>query len=304
MMPMSLRAMAAALGGEVSGKSVLAPGPGHSAKDRSLSVTLSATSSSDGFMVYSHAGDDWQACRDYVRGKLVLSPFRPGQAPMVAPQRERKPIEEMPANNREPALRLWCRALEPRGTLVAAYLRNRCLELPREAANEAIRFHPDCPFGPGSARPAMVCLVRNIVSNEPQGLHRTALAPNGTAIKRDGKTFRMSLGTIAGGAIKLDPDEDVTQGLCIGEGVETCLAGRQMGLQPVWSAVNTGGVANFPVLPGVDGLHIFKENDAEGQSAKAVEACARRWYGAGRDVIIVEPDTAKDLNDELREAAR
>ena len=30
----------------------------------------------------------------------------------------------------------------------------------------------------------------------------------------------------------------------------------------------------------------------------------RRWYGAGRDVIIVEPDTAKDLNDELREAAR
>ena len=40
------------------------------------------------------------------------------------------------------------------------------------------------------------------------------------------------------------------------------------------------------------------------QSAKAVEACARRWYGAGRDVIIVEPDTAKDLNDELREAAR
>src|SRR5580700_421960 len=35
MMPMSLRAMAAALGGEVSGKSILGPGPGHSAKDRS-----------------------------------------------------------------------------------------------------------------------------------------------------------------------------------------------------------------------------------------------------------------------------
>jgi hypothetical protein len=58
------------------------------------------------------------------------------------------------------------------------------------------------------------------------------------------------------------------------------------------------------VLPGVDGLHIFKENDPGGQSAKDVEACARRWYGAGREVIIVEPDTGKDLNDELREAAR
>ncbi len=36
----------------------------------------------------------------------------------MAPQRERKPVEETPANNREPALRLWRQALEPRGTLV------------------------------------------------------------------------------------------------------------------------------------------------------------------------------------------
>jgi hypothetical protein len=128
--------------------------------------------------------------------------------------------------------------------------------------------------------------------------------PDGTAVKRNGKTFRLSLGPIGGGAIKLDPDEDVEQGLCIGEGVETCLSGRQIGLRPVWSAVNTGGVKNFPIVPGIDGLHIFKENDANGQSAKDVEACARRWYEAGRDVVIVEPDTGKDLNDELREAAR
>jgi putative DNA primase/helicase len=183
-----LRSWAAALGGEVSGNSVRAPGPGHSRADRSLSVTVSH-SSPGGFVVFSHAGDDWQASRDYVRGKLGLAPFRPGQAPKVAPQRERKPVEETPANNREPALRLWRQAFEPRGTLVEAYLRNRCLELPGEAANEAIRFHPDCPFGTGSssARPAMVCLVRNIVSNEPQGLHRTALAPDGTAIKRTAK---------------------------------------------------------------------------------------------------------------------
>src|SRR6202047_131911 len=287
MMPMSLRAMAAALGGDVSGKSVLAPGPGHSAKDRSLSVTLSATLP-DGFMVYSHAGDDWQACRDYVLEKLGLSPFRPGQAPSQLQQQGWNPVKETIANNREPALRLWRQAIEPRGTVVEAYLRNRCLELPREAAIEAIRFHADCPFGPGERYPAMVCLVRNIVTNEPQGVHRTALAPDGTAIKSKGKTHRMSLGSITGGAIKLDPDEDIEKGLCIGEGVETCLAGRQMGLQLVWSAVNTGGVANFPVLLGVDGLHIFDENDAEGQSGKAVEACARRWYGAGRDVIIVE----------------
>jgi putative DNA primase/helicase len=147
----------------------------------------------------------------------------------------------------------------------------------------------------------MICLVRNIVTNEPQGVHRTALSADGAAIKRNGKTFRKSLGAIAGGAIKIDPDEDVTQGLCIGEGVETCLSGRQMGLRPVWSVAGTSGIANFPILPGTDGLRILKENDANGASAKAAETCARRWYGGGREVFIVEPDTAKDLNDELRE---
>jgi hypothetical protein len=65
--------------------------------------------------------------------------------------------------------------------------------------------------------------------------------------------------------------------------------------------VNTAGIANFPVLPGLDGLHIFRENHSNGASAKAVETCARHWYDAGRDVIIVDPDaTANDLNDETR----
>jgi putative DNA primase/helicase len=296
-----LKSWARALGGEVSGNSVRAPGPGHSRADRSLSVTVSH-SSPGGFVVFSHAGDDWQASRDYVRGKLELAPFRPGQAPKVAPQRERKLVEETPANNREPALRLWRQAFEPRGTLVEAYLRNRCLELPGEAANEAIRFHPDCPFR-NERFPTMVCLIRNIVSNEPQGIHRTALTAGGPAVRRDGKTFRKSLGQVTGGAIKFDPDEDVTQGLCAGEGVETCLSGRQMGFAPVWSLINTAGIAAFPVLPSVDGLHIFEELDANGASRRDVEICARRWYEAGREAFVVKPSVGKDLNDQLKASA-
>jgi hypothetical protein len=70
-----LRSWARALGGEASGSGVICPGPGHSARDRSLSVTLSATAP-DGFIVYSHAGDDWQACRDYVRARLGFLPFK------------------------------------------------------------------------------------------------------------------------------------------------------------------------------------------------------------------------------------
>jgi hypothetical protein len=296
-----LRAIAFALGGDISGRStVIAPGPGHSRKDRSLSVKLSA-SSPDGFICFSHAGDDWRQCRDYVRGKLGLAAFQPYER--RTPPRHRDRAKAAPPDNAKTALRLWRQAVDPRGTLVEAYLKGRGLDLPGEAAFEAIRFHGDCPFG-GERFPAMVCLIRNIVTNAPQGVHRTALAQDGTAIKRNDKTFRMTLGPVVGGAIKLDPDEDVTHGLCIGEGVETTLAGRQMGLRPGWAGVNTAGVASFPILPGIDGLHIFRESDLNGASARDAESCARRWYEAGRDVFIVDPDIGKDLNDELREAAR
>jgi putative DNA primase/helicase len=297
---MSLQRIAHALDGEVSGGQVLCPGPGHSPRDRSLSVTASAAAP-DGFVVHSFANDDPLACKDYVRRKLGLSPFLPGQKRKAAPHRERKPVEEKPANNREYALRPWDQASDPRGTLVETYLRSRRLDLPYEAANEAIRFHPACLFG-SERFPAMVCLVRNIVTNEPQGVHRTALMPEGTAVKRNGKTFRMSLGPVSGGAIKIDPDEDVTQHLCIGEGLETSMSGRHLGLRPVWSVISDGGIARFPVLPGIDQIYIIRENDRA--SAKAVEACAWRWYEAGREVFIVASDIGNDLNDELREAVR
>jgi putative DNA primase/helicase len=190
-------------------------------------------------------------------------------------------------------------AIGPRGTLAQTYLRSRALELPDEAANAAIRFHPACRFG-NERMPAMVCLVRNIRTDEPQAIHRTALSPDGTAVKRNSKTFRMTLDPIADGAVKLDLDEDVTQGVCIAEGVETALASRQMGLRPVWALLGESGLASFPVLPGVDGLHIFREHDATNK--RAAMACAGRWHEAGRDVFHVYPEIGSDLNDELLEA--
>src|SRR6516225_11178586 len=73
----SLQQIARALGGEVSGNEVRAPGPGHSAKDRSLSVRLDANAP-DGFLVYSHSPrDDQIACKDYVRQKVGLPEFKP-----------------------------------------------------------------------------------------------------------------------------------------------------------------------------------------------------------------------------------
>lgn len=242
-------------------------------------------------------GCDFKTAVDIIAGN--------GQAPRRSlPTQGEKPAErDDNAKRRDIAAIVWRSSRDPRGTLAEIYLKSRALELPGAAAGEAIRFHGRCKFD-SEWHPAMVCLARDIITNKPQGIHRTALAPDGTAIKRNGKTYRLSLGLVAGGAIKIDPDEEVTQGLCIGEGVETCLSGKQMGLQPVWSVLNASGVENFPVLSYIDGLHIFRENDANGRSQKAVETCADRWLEAGREVLTVTPDVGNDLNDELRGAPR
>jgi AAA domain/Toprim-like len=69
---LDLRQVARALGGDISNGQVLAPGPGHSAADRSMSVKLDANAP-DGFLVHSFAGDDPIQCKDYVREKCELT---------------------------------------------------------------------------------------------------------------------------------------------------------------------------------------------------------------------------------------
>src|SRR5258708_13422664 len=69
----SLAEIAQALGGTVSAGQVRAPGPGHRPQDRSLSIKLSPLAH-DGFVVFSHAGDDVNECPASARTKLPLPP--------------------------------------------------------------------------------------------------------------------------------------------------------------------------------------------------------------------------------------
>ena len=72
----NLQTLARALGGEVTGGQVRAPGPGHSPADRSLSIKLDSNAP-DGFIVNSFANDDPIVCKDYVREKVGLPAFKP-----------------------------------------------------------------------------------------------------------------------------------------------------------------------------------------------------------------------------------
>src|SRR5262249_49903341 len=76
-MQITLQQLARALGGEVRGNQVHAPGPGHSAIDRSMSVTINPNAP-DGFLVNTFSpADDPIKAKDYVREKLGLPSFKP-----------------------------------------------------------------------------------------------------------------------------------------------------------------------------------------------------------------------------------
>src|SRR5262245_25570681 len=141
------RSVARALGGEVTGRdAVSAPGPNHSRKDRSLSIRIDPTAP-DGFLIYSHANDDWRECRDYVRRKLGLPDWQPGdgQDRRVPPQRikefdraaadreaEKRQRTEEDHERIKRAVELWSGGNDPRGSVAEKYLASRCLELPAD----------------------------------------------------------------------------------------------------------------------------------------------------------------------------
>jgi putative DNA primase/helicase len=278
--PFSVRQIAAAMGGDVTGRdSCNVPGPGHSRKDRSLAIHVMPT----GFVVHSFANDDWKNCREYVLGKLGLSDN--WQSDKALPPDTTGDDAE---RRKKFALKIWSGCIDPRGTLAERYLReHRELDLPDSAAYSVIRFHAGLRYEIGKYLPAMVCLLRDINTNEPCGIHRTFL-DRYTGEKID----RKMLGVAKGAAIKLDAESAT---LTIGEGVETVLAARAAGFTPAWALGSSGAVRAFPVLRNLRELTILQENDPT--SRRDVKACSRRYLGVRRPVNIVEPKVGNDFND-------
>lgn len=255
---LNLRQAAIALGGDVAGRNrILCPGPGHSRRDRSLSVTFNGAD----FLVHSFAGDDFRECRDHVKAVLGLSD-------------DEKPVPVAPVIDVDPerlarqktAADIWERSIPITGTLAETYLASRGLSYD----GDALRFYP--------GGRAMVALITDAITGEAIGLHRTFLDRDGN------RTRKMMLGQAAGGVVRLSSDDEVTSALGIAEGIETALA---VPFRPVWACLSAGQLAAFPVLAGIEALTIFADQDATG--IKAANDCGERWHLAGREVTMAAP---------------
>ena len=138
--------------------------------------------------------------------------------------------------------------------------------------------------------PALIAAFRSLDDDEITAIHRIALTPDGH------KLGRRMLGLVQRAAVKLD--DHVGDELAIGEGIETCLAARMLGIQPTWALGSVGMIAHFPLLSGIRTLRLIGEDDTASENAVAL--CGERWQRAGRRVRVIKPALdCKDLNDSL-----
>jgi hypothetical protein len=192
---------------------------------------------------------------------------------------------------------LW-EACKPLSGVARAYLEARRCRIP--PADGDIRWHPSLKHRPsGYVGPALVALVTDATTGEAISLHRTWVSADGRKADIDPPRLLLGGHRKQGGVIRLWPDEAVTAGLGIAEGIETALS-LAWAYAPVWACIDAGNLSAFPVLPGVSSLAIGADNDPAGIAA--ADECSQRWADADAEVFVTQQAT-NDLNDTLKEAA-
>jgi putative DNA primase/helicase len=111
------------------------------------------------------------------------------------------------------------------------------------------------------------------------------------------KKILPAVDTISGAAVRLFEAGDE---LGLSEGLENALAARQMFGIPVWATLSDNGLKTFQPPPGVAGIHIYGDNDANYVGQEAAFALARRLSRNRFPVEVhIPPDIGTDWLDVL-----
>ena len=188
---------------------------------------------------------------------------------------------------------IWRRTQGLRDSLGERYLQHRgCVLPPRDSH---LRYLPSTDKHP----PSLCACITDVLSGKPISLHFTRLAVDGRGKAGTDRDKQLLAGHRKKcGCIRLWPDEAVTHGLAIAEGIETALAAAHA-FAPMWAAIDAGNLESFPVLAGIETLTIFADHDERG--IEAARECARRWGHADRAVRVRVP---KNEGDDAADVAR
>ena len=218
---MSLKAIAAALGGEVTSDGISAPAPGHSKQDRSLRVFIDPADR-DGFRTHSFAGDGWRVCRDYVKQQLDITDQHASSPRPRSPAAARQLT-----NNCDKARFFWSRRRSIEGTPAERYLREARGyrgHIPSTLAYSSpmkAEHHPAliAAYGiPDEPEPGLITIADKAV----MGVQLTLLRPDGSG-KADIEPNKITVGRCIGWPIVIAPMNDML-GLAITEGIEDGLS--------------------------------------------------------------------------------
>jgi len=296
-----LRDIVHRLGGELSsgGRMATIPGPGHSRRDRSLSLRVSEDGSR--ILFNSFAGDGAREVFAYL-GIDNASEYKPSRSEIEAARRLRAAeAHKMEVEKLDFCADVWAGTAPLRDTPAALYLINRGLVLDCDD----VRFHPAAPRSvpwnrmandppPPSPSPAMVCLARDGKS-QGRGLHLTYVTDDGR--KAFGDWSRLMMGPMSGAALRTGPvSRDGV--LAVAEGLETAGAFSLLHGVPTWATFSTSGLKGFEVPLSVRRLIIAADNDENGAGLKAAKELAERACSRC-DVEITAPAEAGDWNDVL-----
>jgi hypothetical protein len=138
-----------------------------------------------------------------------------------------------------------------------------------------------------------VGLITDAVTREPLSLHRTWVQADGRKAEVDPPRLLLARHRKQNGVIRLWPDECVSIGLGVAEGIESALS-LAWAFVPVWACIDAGNLAALHVLDGIEHLTIAADNDPAGQAA--AQTCAARWAAAGRTVTVTV-QRQNDIND-------
>ena len=185
----------------------------------------------------------------------------------------------------EQAIELFDAAQPLRGSLAEKYLVGLAIAMP-DAAHEVLRFHPSCQFGDFNL-PCLIAYVQDGLTNEPAGVHLTALSLDATVMGRK------TIGLIDScSVIKLGDERDASGELAIATSIEAALAAMTFGLKPAWSVLSVDGIASFPKPRYHNMKRLTVIVDCE-DGIKAAKKCTDMWGGLVR--IAVSSRKSTDL---------
>ena len=214
-------------------------------------------------------------------GRDVPSKRRNRADSALAPAPRSKPRDTTAA-----ARRVWNATKPLPGTIAETYLRH-VRGVGHVAGAPALRFSAALrhPYAPGR----FPCLVAGVqdVHGGFLGVQRIYLDREGAPQKAAVEPVRASLGSLAGGAVRLAEPEHGR--LLVGEGIESTAAAMALFDAPGWAALGTSGLKAIELPEHVIDVVIAADRDTDGAGQLAAVDLFERLEAQGRRVRIELP---------------